>query len=77
MKSHLVALIAVAAGFAGFSAQDGFERERGRPTDAAKNALEGKAPPELAGEWFNHKGKGIDWKSLAGNVVILDFWAHW
>jgi len=76
MKSILLALIAV-AGLGGFVAQDGFERERGRPTDAAKNELEGNAPPDMAGDWFNHTGKAIDWKSLAGKVVILDFWAHW
>jgi hypothetical protein len=66
-----------AALLGGGAVQDGFERERTAQNMAAKNALEGKAPPELAGEWFNTSGKALDWKTLKGKVVILDFWAHW
>jgi cytochrome oxidase Cu insertion factor (SCO1/SenC/PrrC family) len=71
------AVLAAAGALAGFGAQDGFERERGRASDDAKNALEGKTPPALAGEWFQTNGKALDWKALKGKVVILDFWAHW
>ena len=77
MKFKWVALGALSVALAGFGAQDGFERERSGATGAAKDALEGKAPPELAGEWFNATQKAMDWKALSGKVVVLDFWAHW
>lgn len=61
----------------GFIGQgDGLRRERGGQTAAAKDALEGKAPPKLvATEWIN--SKPLDWNALKGKVVLLDFWAHW
>lgn len=70
------------AGFAGValigaSLEDGFKRERGGKNDEAKSALEGNAPPKLAGTWINTKSGGLDWGALKGKVVVLDFWAHW
>lgn len=54
------------------------KRERGGTTAAAKDALEGTVPPELtASMWLNTDGKALTWKGLKGNIVILDFWAHW
>lgn len=72
-----LAALAAALVVLGPAGQDGFQRERGGTTGAAKDALEGKAPPELAGEWFNTNGKKLDWKALKGKVVLLDFWAYW
>lgn len=77
MKFKWVVLGALSVAFAGFGAQDGFERERGGATGAAKDALEGQAPPAIGGEWFNTNGRALDWKALSGKVVVLDFWAHW
>jgi thiol-disulfide isomerase/thioredoxin len=77
MKFKSVALSVLALALTGSGMQDGFERERGGANGSAKDALEGNAPPELAGQWFNSGGKSIDWKALSGKVVVLDFWAHW
>lgn len=78
MSRHgqILALLAGIALAAGFGGQDGFERERGGKTDAVKNAIEGKAPPPLAGAWLNTKSP-LDWAALKGKVVLLDFWTHW
>ncbi len=66
----------LAAGFGGQG--DGFRRERSGESAAKKDALEGNAPPALpAADWVNTGGEPLNWKGLAGNVVILDFWAHW
>ncbi|HZH99270.1 MAG TPA: hypothetical protein VEX38_09890 [Fimbriimonadaceae bacterium] len=57
---------------------DGFKRERSEENRQAKDALEGKEPPELqATAWLNVKGEQPTWKSLKGKVVLIDFWAHW
>ncbi len=57
--------------------KDGFKRER-KEGDTAKDALEGKAPPELQVEgWLNTEGKELDLASLKGKVVVLDFWGVW
>lgn len=62
----------------GATVPDDFKRERSGRNDAAKDVLEGKAPPALTpGAWFNDGGKKLDWESLKGKVVVLDFWAHW
>ena len=78
-NSILIVSLAAAMATAGFQgAGDGFQRERGRASDALKNALEGKAPPPVqATEWLNTDMKKLDWKAMAGKVVLLDFWAHW
>lgn len=53
-------------------------RERGKPTDAQKNALEGKVPPKLeVSGWLNTDGKPLTWESLRGKVVVIDFWGTW
>lgn len=55
---------------------DGFKRERNDRTGAAKDALEGKAPPALAvTNWMNTDGLTLE--SLRGKVVVLDFWGTW
>ncbi|MCB9834261.1 MAG: hypothetical protein H6807_17490 [Planctomycetes bacterium] len=55
---------------------DGFARERNGAKGAAKDALEGKAPPALAvADWLN--SEAIDLASLKGKVVVLDFWGTW
>jgi hypothetical protein len=75
-------LKAMAVGFAAvlaLQAQDGLQRERGGETDAAKTALEGKAPPiklEMD-SWANWTGRAPTWETLKGKVVLLDFWAYW
>jgi hypothetical protein len=65
-----------------FQAPDDFRRERGGENAAAKDALEGKAPPVKLEDtitlWMNLEGdKKPTWETLKGKVVILDFWAHW
>ena len=57
--------------------KDGFKRER-KEGDTAKDALEGKKPPELQVEgWLNTEGKEIKLAELKGKVVVLDFWGVW
>ncbi len=58
---------------------DGFKRERNPDRAAAKDALEGKAPPALqVKEWVNADGgKPLRLEDLKGKVVVLDFWGHW
>jgi hypothetical protein len=64
---------------------DDFQRERGgagdraSASDRAKDAAEGKAPPELKSEkWLNTPGdKPLAWKDLRGKVVLVDLWAYW
>ena len=60
-------------------AADDFRRERSPKNGAAKDALEGKAPPALQVKgWVNADGgKGVDLASLKGKVVVLDFWGTW
>ncbi len=54
---------------------------RVRPVDDtegnnALDALEGKAPPPIISEsWANTEA--LDWDTLRGKVVILDFWGVW
>lgn len=56
-------------------ASEDFPREKPNP---AKAALEGKAPPELQVDgWMNTGGAPMDWASLKGKVVVLDFWGTW
>ena len=52
-----------------------FPREKPNP---AKAALEGHAPPKLQVDgWMNTGGAPMDWASLKGTVVVLDFWGTW
>ena len=58
---------------------DDFKRERGRATDAAKDAVEGKPAPalEVTG-WINTETpEGLKLTDLKGKVVIIDFWGTW
>lgn len=59
---------------------DDFKRERrGGDKDAAKDALEAKAPPalEVTG-WMNTAdGKALKLADLKGKVIVLDFWGVW
>jgi thiol-disulfide isomerase/thioredoxin len=67
----LGAAVVLTSGF-----DDGFKRERDGKSDAAKNAVEGRTPPVLAGtELVNTKT--LTWESLKGKVVVLDFWTYW
>ena len=79
MKSRTLLALAVAGATIaciGLTTQDGFTRERSGPTEAAKDALEAKAPPRLTiSSWLN--SKPLAWKDLKGKVVLIDFWAHW
>ena len=64
----------------GGAGADDFKRERGKGAekDAAKDALEGKTPPELAvKDWMNTEGKALKLADLRGKVVVLDFWGVW
>jgi hypothetical protein len=78
----LVAVIAlpVLAGDGDLQQTD-FQRERkgNAEKDAAKDALEGKAPPALqVRQWLNTDGKKpLSWQDLHGKVVVLDFWGVW
>src|SRR5262245_14454020 len=57
--------------------KDDFMRER-KEGDTTKDALEGKAPPELkVKEWMNTGGKELKLADLKGKVVVLDFWGTW
>lgn len=57
------------------AAQDDFRREDGR-TRAQKDAIEGRAPPELRVEgWLNSRPLRL--ADLRGKVVVLDFWGVW
>ncbi len=80
MKSLCIGLlVSLLAG--GLPAQkDDFTRERGRDEkrNAAKDALEGKAPPALqVSQWMNTPKSGLELSKLKGKVVILDFWGVW
>jgi len=69
-------IVLMLAGTAFGLSGDDFEREgKNRPF---KDALEGKAPPALAVEgWMNSGGAPLEWSSLRGKVVVLDFWGTW
>ena len=68
---------AAAAAYAVPSGDD-FQREGSGENRAAKDALEGKAPPALAVTgWMNTGGESLDLASLKGKVVVLDFWGTW
>lgn len=78
MLSKTLAMAAALAVCCAFVSDDGLKRERSGESDAAKDAMEGKAPPKLEMEkWMNVPGKAPTWKSLKGKVVVLDFWAYW
>ena len=61
--------------------KDDFKRERSpkrKEQSAAKDALEGKAPPKLqVSDWMNAPKGGLELAKLKGKVVILDFWGVW
>lgn len=61
---------------AGTTGGDDFRRED--KNRAAKDALEGQAPPplEVTG-WMNTPDGGLSLESLRGKVVVLDFWGTW
>ncbi|MEZ5975879.1 MAG: redoxin family protein [Planctomycetota bacterium] len=76
MKSLLAALLSLAALNAPALAGDDFQREG--EARALHDAMEGKAPPRLQGTaWINAPAGGIDWASLRGKVVLIDFWGTW
>lgn len=81
MKNRIL-LVGAALVCMAFRTPDSFLRERGAENDAAKNALEGKAPPieldKAITNWMNLSAeKAPTWESFRGNVVVLDFWAYW
>ncbi len=55
------------------------ERKADKPKEsAAKDSLEGKAPPALQVEgWQNSDGKALTWADFRGKVVVIDFWGTW
>jgi thiol-disulfide isomerase/thioredoxin len=78
MNLGRMGLLLLAMGFSvAFSPDDSFKRERDGKKDQEKNSLEGGSAPQLMGDWFNTRGKALDWESLKGKVVVLDFWTHW
>lgn len=51
-------------------------REGDERTRARLAGLDGaEAPPLNASEWLN--ASALDWESLKGKIVVLDFWATW
>ena len=59
-------------------AEDNFQREGTGERREAKNAIEGKAPPELKVEkWLNTDGKAPSLDDFKGKVVVIDFWGVW
>lgn len=77
MKAGLVLIVGLL--LSGFTIADDFKRERGRKSDAAKDAVEGKTAPELqVTNWINTEtDAGLKIADLKGKVVILDFWGTW
>jgi cytochrome c biogenesis protein CcmG/thiol:disulfide interchange protein DsbE len=86
LKTHVFSYwlsLALLFGFASLAqseeaaTKDDFARER-KEGDTAKDALEGKAPPELkVAGWMNTGGKELQLADLTGKVVVLDFWGTW
>ncbi len=75
MKGPLPLVVLALALASPLLASGDFPREKPNP---AKAALEGKAPPELQVDgWMNTGGAPMDWASLKGKVVVLDFWGTW
>ena len=75
MKEPLPLVVLALALASPLLASGDFPREKPNP---AKAALEGKAPPELQVDgWMNTGGAPMDWASLKGKVVVLDFWGTW
>ncbi|MEM7168440.1 MAG: hypothetical protein AAF581_23545 [Planctomycetota bacterium] len=77
-KSWMLVLAMVLAGVPAplLAGDEEFKRERRPATAAAKDALEGKAPPKLVVEgWLN--SKALTWSDLRGKVVVIDFWGTW
>ncbi len=71
----LLALLLLASFAPGQS--DGFIREGEGKSRKAKDAMEGKAPPQLqVGPWLNTK-VAQTLPALKGKVVLLDFWGTW
>ena len=59
-------------------AEDDFKREGTGEKRTQKDALENKAPPELAVKgWINTDGKDLQLSDLRGKVVVMDFWGVW
>lgn len=57
---------------------DEFAREGSGALRAAKDALEGKAPPALTVTgWLNTNDQPVDLKQFQGKVVLIDFWGVW
>jgi thiol-disulfide isomerase/thioredoxin len=55
-----------------------FAREGTGALRAAKDALEGKAPPALTVTgWLNTNDQPVDLKQFQGKVVLIDFWGVW
>lgn len=62
----------------GAAQNDDFKREGQGDKRAAKDALEGKAPPALSVRgWVNTDGKELKLEDLKGKVVLIDFWGVW
>ncbi len=51
--------------------------ERRAQAAETKNALVGKAAPELNFKWSSQPGFAAKLSELKGKVVVLDFWATW
>ena len=83
LKLAVVGIAIVGGVMSAFAGEDGFTRERDEGQDAesaAKDSLEGKAPPAIhdAASWMNTKDDApLDWEQLKGKVVLIDFWGVW
>lgn len=71
-----LAVSSFATGSVSAEDKEKFARERKPSNQAAKDALEGKAPPKLmVKNWMNSKPLSLE--KLSGKVVVIDFWGTW
>lgn len=75
MRVSIVVLLAVFCLMTAHAQEDGIKRNGKGEIGLLRKGLEGKTPPQLQlHQWRNTK-KELTLDSLAGKVVLLDFWS--